>query len=129
CGTTPESEDVINDQNDSSMRAESISSSDNSLTSAEKSEGWELLFDGKTLNGWHTYLNQGNGGGWQVQDGTLFLDSVPNGPSLVTDEEYEEFHLKADWKVSPGGNSGIMFGVKEEPRFEKDYFTGPEMQV
>lgn len=127
CGTTPEP-DTSQSQNDSSMKNDVIASSDNTLTDAEKKDGWELLFDGKTLSGWHTYLNKG-GGGWQAVDGTLFLDTTSNGPSLVTDSEYGDFHFKADWKISEGGNSGIMFGVKEEPRFERDYHTGPEMQV
>lgn len=48
---------------------------------------------------------------------------------LVTDEEYENFHLKVDWMISKNGNSGIMFGVKESAEFENDYFTGPEMQI
>lgn len=127
CGTTPEP-DASNSINDSSMNNDVITSSDNTVTDAEKKDGWELLFDGKTLAGWHSYLNQ-DGGGWQVVDGMIFLDKGVNGPSLVTDSEYSDFHLKADWKISEGGNSGIMFAVKEEPQFERDYHTGPEMQV
>lgn len=127
CGTAPEP-DASNAQNESSMKTDLTGSADNALTAAEKAEGWELLFDGKSLSGWHTYNNQ-PGGAWQAVDGTLFLDTTTNGPSLVTDSEYGDFHFKADWKISEGGNSGIMFGVKEEPRFERDYHTGPEMQV
>ena len=51
------------------------------------------------------------------------------GEDMVTDEEYENFHLKIDWKISQNGNSGIIFSVKESPKYANDYFTGPEMQV
>jgi hypothetical protein len=51
------------------------------------------------------------------------------GGDLVTNEEYESFDLKLDWKIDPGGNSGIIFYVQEGPAFGETYHTGPEMQV
>src|SRR5690606_34601876 len=104
----------------------------NTLNEAEKNDGWQLLFDGQSTSGWHTYLNQGNGGSWKVLNGELYIDTAARGDmghSLVSDNEYENFHLKVDWKISKGGNSGIMFGVREDSKFEYDYYTGPEMQV
>jgi hypothetical protein len=105
----------------------------NTLTDTEKNEGWQLLFDGQTKNGWHSYNNTGNLASWKVEDGALFLDVDTNGEhtgeDMVTDEEYENFHLKIDWKISKNGNSGIIFSVKESPKYANDYFTGPEMQV
>lgn len=105
----------------------------NTLTDAEKNDGWKLLFDGQTKNGWHSYNNTGNLASWKVEDGNLFLDVNTNGEhtgeDIVTDDDYENFHLKVDWKISQNGNSGIMFGVKEDKKYENDYFTGPEMQV
>lgn len=108
--------------------------SDNELSASEKSSGWELLFDGKTKTGWHGY-HKGSDAGWKAENGTLALDSVADkngkriGVDIVTDGEYENFDFKADWKISEGGNSGIMFGVNESPKYEYDYYTGPEMQV
>ncbi|HEY0676990.1 MAG TPA: DUF1080 domain-containing protein [Chitinophagaceae bacterium] len=108
----------------------------NTLTDAQKSEGWQLLFDGTSKNGWHIYNNKSDGSAWKLADGTLYLDTsqkkdgkIVGGGDLVTDEEYENFHLKLDWKVSPKGNSGIIFYIKEDPKYKNTYHTGPEMQV
>ena len=99
--------------------------------------GWINLFDGKTKNGWHIYSNdQGNGSCWKVQDGTLSFVPYPDkaskirrGGDLVTDNEYENYHFSVEWKISEGGNSGIIFGINEAPEFEHTYHTGMEMQV
>lgn len=112
---------------------ETAPSGDNQLSADEKNNGWKLLFDGRTKDGWHSYLNKGSLTGWKVADGTLFLDSAAANNSIgedpVTDGEYENFDLKVDWKISKTGNSGIIFGVKEDKKYDNDYFTGPEMQV
>ena len=87
------------------------------------------LFDGKTTNGWHSYLKT-SPGAWGVVDGVLKLD--PNAPGqgdLVTDKEYENYELSLEWKIAEGGNSGIIFGVHEDPSFDATYLTGIEMQI
>lgn len=107
------------------------------LSQQEKNEGWKLLFDGQTTNGWHTYGKSTIGKAWKVVDGTLFFDAAskkgfatPEGGDIVTNEEFENFHLKLDWKISPNGNSGIMFYVHEDPeKYPEPWHTGPEMQV
>lgn len=87
------------------------------------------LFDGKTTNGWHSYLKSGPGA-WSVVDGTLQLDpAAPGQGDLVTDNEYENYDLKLEWKIAEGGNSGIIFGVHEDPSFDETYLTGIEMQI
>lgn len=108
----------------------------NRLTRKEKNNGWQLLFDGKTTRGWHTYGKQTAGRVWKVEDGALHFDPSDKklypdeGGDILTDEEYDNFHLQLDWKISPKGNSGIIFYVKEDTgKYEKAYFTGPEMQV
>jgi len=104
----------------------------NTLTKKEKKEGWKLLFDGKTTKGWHTYLRDTVGSKWQVRDGALVFDpSQPSsgGGDIVTNEEYENFELNLEWKVSKGSNSGIIFDVQENPKYSATYLTGPEMQV
>jgi len=105
---------------------------DNQLTSAERKEGWKLLFDGKTTTGWHTYLRDTVGSKWQVKDGAIIFDpSKPRngGGDLVTNAEYENYELQLDWKISKGGNSGIIFDVQEDKKYPATYVTGPEMQV
>src|SRR5690242_11389928 len=73
----------------------------NKLTAKEKSEGWELLFNGKDLKGWHSYLESKPGKAWQVQNGAIAL--AKNSKSvyrdyadLVTDEEFDNFDLKVE---------------------------------
>lgn len=99
-------------------------------------KGWISLFDGKTTNGWHQYGNKPVGSAWKVLDGTLMLDAsqkegwqVKGGGDIVTDMEFEDFHLQLEWKISKNGNSGIMFYVQEKPEFSHPWKTGPEMQV
>jgi hypothetical protein len=87
------------------------------------------LFDGKTLTGWHTYLKTGTGA-WKIVDGTLQLDPKAKGQGdLVTDKEYENFDLSLMWKIAEGGNSGIIIGINEDPKFDATYLTGIEMQI
>lgn len=87
------------------------------------------LFDGKTTNGWHAYL-QKDAGPWKVVDGALQFDpTAPNSADLVTDGEYENYELSIDWRIAKGGNSGIIFGVHEDPKLGATYLSGIEMQV
>jgi 3-keto-disaccharide hydrolase len=108
----------------------------NSLTDAEKNAGWQLLFDGASKGNFHVFNNKSDGSAWQVTDAQLHLDTttkkdgkITGGGDLVTNDEYENFDLKLEWKIDPGGNSGIMFYVQEGPKFTETYHTGPEMQV
>lgn len=102
----------------------------NSLSKKEKKEGWVLLFDGKSMQGWHTYLRDTVSRGWKVEDGALAFDpSTGERGDIVTDAEYENFELMIDWKISEGGNSGIIFNIHETPEYRATYNTGIEMQV
>lgn len=114
----------------------SMSTTENMLSAKEKREGWELLFDGTTTNGWHTYGKQTTGKAWRAENGVLHLDAARKktlgageGGDLVTNDEYDNFDLKLQWKISPAGNSGVMIYVKEDAKYGEPYFTGPEMQV
>jgi hypothetical protein len=87
------------------------------------------LFDGKTTDGWHSYLKTGPGA-WKVVDGALQLDPKAEGQGdLVSNKEYENYELSLQWKIAEGGNSGIIFGVHEDPSFAATYLTGIEMQI
>ncbi|MBL7740180.1 MAG: DUF1080 domain-containing protein [Chitinophagaceae bacterium] len=107
------------------------------LTDAEKADGWLALFDGQTTKGWHKYGGEPAGSAWKVADGALYLDTsskkdwqISNGGDIVTDEEFENFHLKLEWKIAKDGNSGIMFFIHEDSvKYEWPWHTGPEMQV
>jgi hypothetical protein len=117
----------------SSLKISSTGNVENILTRNEKDSGWQLLFDGKSTNGWHTYGKQNAGNEWKVDNGVLHLDvttKTPERGDLVTNEEYENFDLKLDWKISPKGNSGIIFYIHEDPSKDTNtYNTGMEMQV
>lgn len=97
----------------------------NTLTEEERAEGFRLLFDGQTTSGWRGFGQETIPGGWQVVEGAL--TRVGPGRDIVTTDTFANFELRLDWKVTPGGNSGILFRVSEDA--EQTYHTGPEMQV
>ncbi len=107
------------------------------LTEAEVKDGWVSLFDGTSTKGWHKYGTNTIGAAWKVVDGALHLDAsekenwqIKNGGDIVSDEEYENFDLKLEWKIDTCGNSGIMFYVHEDTmKYKFPWETGPEMQV
>jgi len=107
------------------------SSSDNTLSEEEIKDGWTLLFDGKSMEGWRDYNGDSLTGPWKAEKGTLTslgLGSDSTG-YIVTKEEYGNFVLTFDWKIGEGGNSGFFYHVVERPGFKVPYVTGPEYQV
>jgi hypothetical protein len=100
----------------------------NMLTAAEQSAGWQLLFNGKDLTGWKGYKKDAPGAAWVVEDGAIALTAGGAG-DLMTAAEYGPFELSLEWKISPKGNSGVIYLVKEMDGADNTYNTGPEMQV
>jgi hypothetical protein len=107
------------------------SSAQNTLTEQEKKDGWKLLFDGKTTTGWHKYKSDKVSARWKAANGELYLDkAVTEGHGdLVTNGEYQDYEFAVEWKIDACGNSGIIFNVVEDSKYENTYNTGPEMQV
>jgi hypothetical protein len=106
------------------------SSAQNTLTAQEKKDGWQLLFDGKSTSGWRNYKSDKLTPRWKVSNGELYLDkSVKEGGDIMTDKEYQDYELVLEWKIGPCGNSGIIFNVVEDAKYDNTYNTGPEMQV
>lgn len=109
----------------------------NTLSDKEKKDGWQILFDGHSTKGWHRYGGGPAGSAWKIVDNALQLDTSnkvngenKDGGDLTTDEDYDNFDLKLQWKISKGGNSGVIFYVYEDSvKYKKPYDTGPEMQV
>ena len=124
---------ACNNASDTSSATKDSSSTNPNPDSASAANQWVSLFDGSTTAGWHTYGNTSVGSGWKVDSGTLHL--VPSkdrkgGGDIVTNDAYENFHLKLEWKIAPKGNSGIIFLVNEDTaQYKNTYNTGPEMQV
>lgn len=89
---------------------------------------WVKLFDGKTTNGWHSWQESSVLPQWKVEDGAIVL-AEKGGKDLVTDKEYADFELELEWKISEGGNSGIIYHVIEDKKYCCPYSTGPEIQI
>lgn len=113
------------------------SASETTNTTVASDVDWVDLFDGKTTAAWHTYGQESVGKAWNIEDSSLHLDAsskadwqTKDGGDIVTNDEYGNFDLQLDWKISEGGNSGIMFYVKEDTsKYKYTWYTGPEMQV
>jgi len=107
----------------------------NTLTKAEKAQGWILLFDGKTSNGWRGYNKQAFPEAWKIDKGTIHLTGsgkgeagANNGGDIIYDKKFSNFDLKLEWKISEGGNSGIFILAQEVPN-QEIWKSAPEMQV
>ena len=117
------------------IRVSSMNTLENTLSQQEKNDGWVPLFDGKTTKGWHSYGQDKALNDWKVTDGAITLEPPAEGKKkeggdLVTNNEYSNFDFKVDWKISPKGNSGIIFYIHEDSAlYHEPYNTGPEMQV
>lgn len=98
----------------------------NQLSATQKADGWKLLFDGKTLNGWRGYKSEQVADQWKVVDGALTLTAGKAG-DVMTVEEFADFEIVFEWKISAGGNSGVIYrvGLGEAA----SYKTGPEYQI
>jgi hypothetical protein len=116
----------------------SAHAADNQLTPAEKSAGWELLFDGKSFTGWRGYRLQALPAnlGWEIKDGTLHAKQVKYDMSnipmtefrkseLITEKKFNDFELSWDWRISKAGNNGLKYMVTEE----RPNAPGPEYQM
>ena len=95
---------------------------------------WIDLFNGRNLNGWRSYGGGEPNEAWVIEDGVLFLDvdadtEETTGGDLITEDQYENFELELEWKLTEGGNSGIFYGVREIEGHEVAYETGIEMQI
>ena len=103
----------------------------NVLTDRERAEGWELLFDGKSYDQWKGFNGEDVSGGWVIKDDCLMSLGRGGdiGGDLVTKKDYENFELQLEWRISHGGNSGILYGVVEDPKYKAAYYTGPEYQL
>lgn len=108
------------------MAAAPAFAADNALSAAEKADGWQLLFDGKSTAGWKGFKTAAPDAGWTVKDGALGPDPKTS-KDLVSKDNFENFELDFDWKISPKGNSGVIYHVI--PVGDETYQSGPEYQL
>jgi glucose/arabinose dehydrogenase len=97
----------------------------NQLTESEKRSGWELLFDGTSLEGFKGYQQDTPGAGWQVIDGAIVRTEAAG--DLLTKEMYDSFEIQLEYRISKAGNSGLMFHVTEDGK--RPWYSGPEVQI
>ncbi|HEY2852913.1 MAG TPA: DUF1080 domain-containing protein [Gemmatimonadaceae bacterium] len=97
----------------------------NTLSPAEEKEGWKLLFDGSTTNGWRGFKLDSMPSYWMAMDGTLMKDKPTR--DIITKDTYKNFELQVDWKVGRGGNAGIFYRGTEE--YDAIYWSAPEYQL
>lgn len=104
----------------------------NTLTEQEIADGWELLFDGESMENWRVYNQEDIPAGWVVEDGAMVFDPEQRndqyGLDIITKETYGDFELKLEWWLSEAGNSGIFYHVIEQED-KALYWSGPEMQI
>ena len=79
------------------------------LTAAEKADGWKLMFDGKSLAGWRGYKDEKAPGGWRAENGLLIR--LAGGGDLMTVEQYSDFEMRFEWKITEYGNSGVIYRI------------------
>lgn len=106
----------------------------NQLTEQEKADGWKLLFDGKTTNGWRgAHKDAFPSHGWTLSNGELIVhqaggEESTNGGDIVTNDTYSAFELSVDFKITEGANSGIKYFVTEQEK-QKGSAYGLEFQI
>lgn len=105
-------------------------SPENDLSEIQKSLGWQLLFDGQGLSGWHGFNTKTFPDSWAVENGELMMLKDTGTPiGLTSDKEYGDFALSLEFKVAKGANSGLLFHVAEDARYGFAYETGSEYQI
>lgn len=93
---------------------------------ATRTAEWQTLFDGTNLSAWKIYGEADDAPiTWGVEGGVLAWKKGAG--NLATKEKFSDFELELEWKISPGGNSGVMFGVNEDS--DKPWHSGPELQI
>ncbi len=106
----------------------------NRLLDVEKEQGWALLFNGRSLDGWHLYNKPDSTAfsAWEVKDGMLYCNATDESKvfgDLVTDKAFENYELVFEWQMALRGNGGVFINVQEAPEFSATYLTGLEYQL
>ncbi len=117
------------------MEAPQVSYLKNELTAREKEQGWKLLWDGKTTNGWRgAKLDHFPKEGWSIHDGILKVQASggaesANGGDIVTEKKYKNFILEVDFSLTKEANSGIKYFVDTELNKGEGSSIGCEFQI
>lgn len=107
-------------------------SPDNSLSKKEIKQGWQLLFDGRTMDGWKGYNSDKMFSCWSISNGELVCKGEGGSETagdIITVSEFDNFELSLEWNISHAGNSGIFYHVLERQKYKAAYETAPEYQL
>jgi len=105
--------------------AASTTSGATPLTADQRAAGWRSLFDGTNTAAWRGYRQQTMPAGWRIVDGVLTKSGVVE--DIITRDQFGNFQLALDWKLSPGGNAGVFYRGTEE--YDHIYWSAPEYQL
>lgn len=111
-----------------------VSNSDKTEQMSEnKSSDWQELSSGQDLDAWQVYNRNSITDQWSIENGVISFAPAEGDKRvneyLMTKDQYESFELQLEWKISEGGNSGILWGVQETEQYNEPYYTGPEIQI
>lgn len=125
---------VISCKNKEDATAESAAETETEAVAVKETKqennNWEVLFDGTSYDQWKGYLADEVFDNWSIEDGAMaFTPGQEGGKNIISKNKYTNFVLSLEWKISAGGNSGIFWGVHEDPKYNEAYLTGPEIQV
>jgi hypothetical protein len=95
------------------------------LTAEQRAAGWRPLFDGTNTSAWRGYKSQSFPAGWRIVDGALTKSGAVE--DILTKDQFGNFQLALDWKLSKAGNAGIFYRGTEE--YDKVYWSAPEYQL
>ena len=128
-------EDVEKYLTPENQAAPEVTTIPNTLSAQEKAEGWKLLWDGKTTEGWRgAKLDRFPDKGWTIKDGVLIVQKgnggeSTNGGDIVTTRTYKNFILKVDFKITEGANSGVKYFVDPNMNKGEGSAIGCEFQI
>lgn len=133
CGETTDTDTAETTDEDAIVEALDTPemASSNQLTETEKEEGWELLFNGESADGWRGYNSESVPDNWEIEEGVLKVMVAEEGKTrgdLITDDQYEDFDFKVDFKLTKGANSGILYLATEEEG-TPIWHSAPEYQL
>jgi hypothetical protein len=111
--------------NSTPASSSSTTSGATSLTAEQRAAGWRPLFDGTNTNAWRGYKEQAMPAGWHIVDGVLTKTGSVG--DLLTKDQFGNFELALDWKLSPGGNAGVFYRGTED--YDHIYWSAPEYQL
>jgi hypothetical protein len=111
------------------LAGNAYSQNDNSLSDEEKQYGWRLLFDGKSTDGWRGYKSKTVPESWRIENGSLLARRAEGRSTgdIITTNQFDNFELRLQWKMTKGNNSGVIYRATEEQ--DQVWQSGPEYQI